>query len=203
MPLIAKEPETVERELIPEDTYHMVNQSVIDLGTQHNELFGTDTRRCMITFEIPELRIEVERDGKIVSLPKVISKEYNLSLHPKSALRKALELWRGRGFTPEELNGFDLSRLLGANAMVTVIHKISQTTGKPYHTIASINKAYKGLPKLEPENEILYFSFDDDMEIPNNVPEWIVHKIMDSYEYQERLDKQLEGEPMEGEEVPF
>jgi len=192
MGIIAKEPERVERELIPEDTYHAVCYMVIDLGTQHNETFQTDTRKVRIGWEIPELRIEIEKDGRKLDLPKAISQEFTLSLHPKAKLRQFLENWRGKSFTQEELNGFDVSKLIGANCMLQVIHKNSLTTGKTYQTVASISKLYKGMKKFDPENKAQYFSFDDDMPIPDNIPEWIVKQIQDSYEYQEMLDGELE-----------
>src|SRR5262249_26776088 len=38
-------------------------------------------------------------------------------------LRPFLEQWRGRDFTPEELQGFNLAKLKGANCLLTVQHK--------------------------------------------------------------------------------
>src|SRR5262245_30006045 len=47
----------------------------------------------------------------------VVSRMYTLSLGPKASLRRDLESWRGKAFSPEELlGGFDLLRLIGANA---------------------------------------------------------------------------------------
>jgi len=39
----------------------------------------------------------------------MISKRYTMSLGEQSTLRKDLESWRGKKFTPEELQGFDLN----------------------------------------------------------------------------------------------
>jgi len=65
------------------------------------------------------------------------------------------------------------------------------------------------MEKLEAENEFQYFSFEDKMEIPENIPEWIRDKIMDSYEYRELTedfsgqDEEMPDLPEAGDDVPF
>ena len=54
--------------------------------------------------------------------PAAISKEFTLSLHERANLRRVLISWRGRQFTAEELGGFELANVLGANAMLNVVH---------------------------------------------------------------------------------
>ena len=114
MGLLAKRPEGSDIELIPEDTYQAVCYAVVDFGTQHLT-FGdvsVDKERILIGWEIPTLRIEIERDGKKLDLPRATSKQFTLSLHPKSLLRPLLEQWRGKAFTKNEEQGFHLSNLL-------------------------------------------------------------------------------------------
>jgi hypothetical protein len=57
--------------------------------------------------------------------PYMVMATFTNSLHEKSRLRPMLEAWRGRKFTNEELDGFDLEKLIGANCQVQVIHAIT------------------------------------------------------------------------------
>ncbi|WP_349814402.1 phage replication initiation protein, NGO0469 family, partial [Neisseria gonorrhoeae] len=45
--------------------------------------------------------------------PYLISRRYTASLHSKSQLATDLKSWRGRDFTPEERDNFDLRNILG------------------------------------------------------------------------------------------
>jgi len=55
-------------------------------------------------------------DGK----PYMVSKKYTLSLHEKANLRIMLEVWRNKKFTADELDGFDLEKLVGAPCQIQV-----------------------------------------------------------------------------------
>lgn len=77
----------------------------------------------------------------------MVVQRYTLSLHEKSKLRPMLEAWRGRKFTNEELEGFDLERLLGANCQVQVCHNIS-SDGQVYANVQAVVPAAKGAAKM-------------------------------------------------------
>ena len=82
--------------------------------------------------------------------PLWIDKYFTLSLHENSALRPFLEAWRGRKFTEEELRGFNVAKLLHADALIQVSHNI--TPEKTYANIDSIMRLPKGMepaPMLE------------------------------------------------------
>jgi len=136
-------------------------------------------------WELPNERIEIERDGIKESMPRAISDQYTVSLSEKSKLRPILESWRGRGFTNQELIAFDIFTVLGANCMLNVIHK-PKKDGGPKAVISSVTPLPKGIQKLEPENEIIYFSFEDGGEIPEATPKWIKDSIMQSREMNEQ-----------------
>lgn len=154
-----------------------------DLGTHFSEKFGKSTHKMLIGWEVPSERIEVERDGQKVSLPKMISARFTASLHEKAQLRKTLESWRGRGFTKEELAGFDVRSILKANCMVNVIHNTKD--GKTYANVAGVVQLPKGMNRLEPENPIRYFSFEEHLDsIPDGTPDWIKDIIKASEEWQ-------------------
>jgi len=162
--------------------HHAICYAVYDLGTQYQERFDKHIRKVLIAWEIPGERSDIEKDGREVSLPRAISKQYTNSLHEKAQLRKDLESWRGKAFTEIELEGFDLTKLLGANCMIQVIHK--KKDDKVYANVANIVSLPKGVDKRNPENELKYFSFEEEgANIPEATPEWIATIIKASTEW--------------------
>ena len=169
---------------IPEGVYMAVCYAVYDLGTHHNPRFNKDAHKCMICWEIPDERISIERDGVQMDLPRAVSQRYTVSLHEKASLRHDLEAWRGRSFSEEELAGFDLKNILGKTCQVQIIHNIGQD-GKVWENVAAVMALPKGVKKLKSENELRFFSFEDDLDdIPDDVPEWIAKLMKQSSEYQ-------------------
>jgi hypothetical protein len=167
-------------EPVPAGTYPAVCYGVYDLGTHTNRQYGVDQRKVLIQFEIPELRIEIEKDGKKQDLPRAISKRYTLSLNEKSHLRPDLESWRGKAFTEEELDGWDVFRVLGVSCMLNVLHV--QKDNKTYANIHAI-VPYRG-PKLQPENPLQKFSFEETpIRLPKQCPEWVQKIIQQSHEW--------------------
>jgi len=197
MSLMAKE-QAKERVLIPEGMYDAVCWMVVDLGTTLNTTFNKSQHKVLIGWEIPAERIVLERDGKDVSLPKVMSKKYSLSLHQKANLRKELEGWRGQRFTADELAGFDIQRLLGVPATIQVMHSEGRD-GKTYANIENILPATDGAKGLKTENPVLSFSFEDGCSIPPELPGWVQDLIKEADEY-----KAMAGhdEPVEVDELP-
>jgi len=122
MALTAKDPGGAGYTPPEEGVFQAVCYGLFDLGLQYSEKWDKTAHRVLLSWELPEQRMEIERDGKTLNLPRAISREYTLSLHKKAQLRKDLEAWRGRIFTAEELAGFDLQKILGSNCMIQVLH---------------------------------------------------------------------------------
>lgn len=78
----------------------------------------------------------------------LVQKWYTKSLNEKATLRHDLEAWRGKEFTSDELRGFDLEKLIGANCQVLIVHK-KATDGKTWANVQAVTPAAKG-PKLVP-----------------------------------------------------
>lgn len=130
---------------------------LIDLGTQPKSYQGKPTgeaRKISAAFEL--LIDERMDDGR----PFTISKSWFLSMHEKASLRRDLESWRGRRFTPEEEAGFDVSKLLGAYCLLNVTEE-QGTTGETYTTIKAINPMVKGMQKPDPVNDNFVFDLDE------------------------------------------
>lgn len=203
MGLTARDKDSGDFEPIPEDLHLGVCYGIWDLGTQYSEVWHKFSHRVVIVWELPEIRGEFERDGKKVNLPKVISKQYRLSLHKKAGLRKDMESWRGKKFTEEELaEGFDLKKLLGVPCQIQVLH-FKSDEGKIYANISAIIKSSAG--RIIPENPITFFSFEDGLDIPKSTPEWIEKIIKQAKEYgQERpILNDETAQNQEEDPVPF
>ena len=114
--------------------------AVIDLGTQESNFNGEikRQRKLMLTFELNE-EAGLRDDGKRYA----ISKRYTASLHEKSSLRKDLIAWRGRDFTPAELEGFEVNNVAGKTCMISVAHV--EKGGSTYANIVSIMGAPRGV----------------------------------------------------------
>lgn len=196
---------------IPAGVHPAVCTSVIDLGTQDpgNPKFRP-SRKVLVSWELPYETINIE--GK--DIPRSISCEYTLSIGKKATLRAVLESWRGRPFTPEELEGFDVAKLIGANCQLNVVHKpgVADPT-KVYARIQSVIPLSKGQAKATPVNKTLSFDIPDEgpITLPADLPEWIVAKIVQSEEYKSRnggghTEAQHEEPPADAgpeESVPF
>jgi hypothetical protein len=126
----------------PAGTHQAVCVDVVDRGIQDVEWKGQKKKRHKVSIHwlINEMRPE---DGK----PFMLSKWYTLDLSENANLRKDLQAWRGKPFASDELDGFDLENLLGANCILTVVHAAKD--GKTYANIAGIGGLMKGMPKME------------------------------------------------------
>ena len=194
MALIAKEGESSFTPVPP--GMHLARcYRVVDLGTQKSEYLGTVKHlpKVMLQFEVHG---EDEAGKPIVTAknePMTISKNFTLSLAEKATLRKDLQTWRGREFSPDELRGFELKNVLGAWAMISVI-KTTGNNGKEYTNIAAIMQVppqvkKAGLP--EGHNKPGIFSIDEpDMTMFETFSDGLKQKIQGSPEWQAREGQQ-------------
>lgn len=147
---------------------------VIDMGEQPVEFQGERklTPKLMLSWELLDEDTQRE-DGT----PMTVHKRYTASLHEKSRLRQDLEAWRGRSFTPEELQAFDVKKLAGAFALLGIVHQEKGET--IYANVASIMKPPKGLPLPPGVNDLLTFDMADPATHDNllALPEKVVQQI--------------------------
>ncbi len=179
----------------PLGMHHGICYSIIDLGHQAYEYMGEPkvARKVMLTFEVPAIRIEYEKDGQKVEGPKVIGKEYTASLGERANLRKDLESWRSKAFTSEELEGFELSNLLGVNCLLNVVLNEKKT----YSKIAAITPLLTATkPYSTTENKFIKYDIEMGEAFPENMPQWIRDKVLKAKEFdapQESFLKTAEG----------
>ena len=144
-----------ERDLIEEGIFDGVCSKIIDLGTQYSEIFKNSAHKIRIFWEIVGETIEINGE----QMPRLVSKEFTLSLNEKSKLRQALQSWRGKAFTAEELQGFDLKKVLGVGCQLQIIHK-EGSNGTTYANVETILALPRGRSVPAPR-EITWFDFDD------------------------------------------
>jgi len=175
-------------------TYLARCTKIVDLGTQSGEYAGkpTSRRQVVLTWELPT---ELLTSGEYAGQPMTIAKFYTAVLGEKATLRKDLENWRTRKFTPEELEGFDLVNILGKPCLVTIgesgpdgeKRKVTLVTNPPKGTVvppqvnASVNFS------LEPDE------FNEDTY--NGLSDWFKDTIAQSPEFQERTSGAREPMP--------
>jgi hypothetical protein len=161
---------------VPEGMHRPICTSIVDLGTQFSEKFGKSARKGLITWSLPDETIEI--DGEEV--PRLISRQFTLSLHKKAKLREMLESWHGRAFDQVELEGFDIVSLLGENCMLQILHNETATG-----VYANVNNVLPLEKKkwIEPSLELIHFSLDGSDPIPQSVPEWVRRIIEKSEEW--------------------
>ena len=164
---------------------------IVDMGTQKTEFQGQakHLQKVMLQFEVHG---EDDAGKPLVTAkgePMSISKNFTLSLAEKATMRKDLQAWRGRDFTPEELRGFELKNVLGAWAMITA-SKALGGNGKEYTNIVSINPVPVAIKKAgmpEGFNKLAMFVISNpDMELFETFGNGLKEKITSSPEWRAR-----------------
>ncbi len=153
MPSNVKSKSESSFEPVPTGTHIARCVTVVNLGMQPGGRWDPRSKHY-IGFEVPGVRVEWEKDGKKNEGPAIIGNRYTSSLSRKAILRQTLESWRGRAFTEEELDGFDLFKLLDIPCLISVTH----SEDGQYANIAAI----MGLPKgtVAPDRETPLMKYD-------------------------------------------
>lgn len=150
---------------------------IIDLGTQTGSYQGkpTSSRKIYIGFDTAE----VDDDGN----HRVVGNRYTASLGDKAILRKDLESWRGRKFTPQELKAFDLKNILGKGCLINIVH--DESSGKTYANIKAIMPLQANMTPPNPTGKTVFFSLSDfDRNVFDSLSDNMKKTIEKSPEYQ-------------------
>ena len=124
----------------PAGVHQAVCVDVVDLGLLKVTFGGKEKEQHKIS-----VRWQIAENMDI-GKPFLVQKRYTLSLHEKATLRKDLESWRGRAFTSEESDGFDVENVIGANCLLNIMHtKKGEST---YANVTAIMPLAKGMPKM-------------------------------------------------------
>ena len=189
MSIVAKK--APQREQVPAGSHVARCIKIIHFGTamESNHLGERVQRNTVrLTWEIPgEMRTFDEEQGP---QPMSISKDYTLSLHEKANLRADLEGWRGQGFTPDELEGFDILNVQGQPCMLSIIHVPSKKTGNIYARIVGVSRLPKDTVCPENINPLFVWDYDQNYDegVLANLHEWFQEKIKASDEYKAKVN---------------
>lgn len=184
MGLLAKESSGVrkERPLIPAGPQRAVCVNVVDLGSHLDQKYDKVKRLVRLTFELADIRDDFEADGETKNLPRLIGRQYNLSLSERATLRQHLQSWRKQQFTKEELDGFDIATLVGVGCLVNVEH-YTGNDGKERAGLGGILPLMPGMAKPTPEGDTYFYSIDDHgRTFPESMPDFLKEKVLASNE---------------------
>lgn len=172
---------------VPEGMHESVCVGIYDIGTHESKgTFAGKLQRLLI--------IQWETEETLI-----ITQRYTASLSEKANLRKVLAMWRGRDFTPEELSGFHLGKVIGKHCVVQIQHKDDW---------ANVTAVLPSKATWEPKNPLVEYSIDDKT-IPDGTPDWIRKQIMASTEKlngeqsQEQHATDGSGVPADDSSTPF
>lgn len=160
---------------VPMGTHIARCVTVVDLGIQETTWSGevSHKHQVYIAFEVPEVRVEWEKDGEKHEGPALIGSTYTNSIGEKANLGKLLTSWRGKTFTDDEKEGFDLFTIIDIPCQLSVTHN---TKGeKTYANIASIMGLPKGMDAPARETDLLIYS-PGAPECKGTLPEWLQKK---------------------------
>jgi len=157
-------------------THAAVCNMVVLLDQQRTEWQGQEkiVDQVYIRWEVPSERVEYEVDGVKKEGPMTIGKTYTSSLSERANLRKDLTNWRGREFTDEELQGFDIEGILGKPCQISVTHR--ESNGKTYQNVTAVVAWPKGIAAIQAENELIYFDAEQPKSL-EKLPKWLRDKI--------------------------
>ena len=180
MSIIAKKEEGAKIEALEAGVYMGTCVGIIDLGIQYSKMYDKETQKIMIIWELIGETVTIGDEVK----PRTISKEYTLSLGEKANLTKGLEAWRGRKFTAEELEGFDLANIVNKSCQLNIIKE--EKDNKKFNNINSIMPLAKG-QKAVPVDQTMIFDFTEpaSWEHWNKIPGWMQEKIKGAKNYEE------------------
>lgn len=143
---LVKAPDGGDFEKIEPGNYQAVAIGEFDLGIQR--VFDNKDQQEKY---VPQVRIvwEVnEKDKRGNNF--IVTKTYRNSLHENANLRKDLVSWRGRDFTEDELRGFDLSNIIGANCFLNII----RSKDNKYSNVDTVSPIPKGIPLINPTQQV-------------------------------------------------
>ena len=189
---------------MPQGNYVARCYQMIEIGTVEEDYQGEKktAKKVRLGFEFPtELKVFKEENGE---QPYVLSKEFTLSMHEKSSLRKFLEAWRGKAFADHEAKSFDITVLMGKACMINVVHKDSDKgTRALISTVGAMPKGLECPPQINPTFLLSYDAWDDDKF--QSLPDFIKDKIKSSKEFS-RLhidDSQVKKSSDAADDLPF
>jgi hypothetical protein len=182
---------------------------IVDLGTREKEFKGEVSKKKEIRLDFEITKAVDPADNEIImqdERPFGVSKTYTASLFEAANLRKDLENWRDKTFTQEELDGFDVGKLVGMTARIEVGHTAPDPVrGFPGGNakILKLSRPDGGVQKVATVNPQVTFDLEDYcdefngnmsdkskamVDIFDQLPPYLQSEIEKSFEYQAAVE---------------
>jgi len=168
---------------------------IIDLGTTVDTMYQKEKHNVFLMWELPSemhtytIKGKDNEADKEITEPFTVGKFYNMSLSDGSHLRNDLQSWRGRAFTPVELEGFDPKAVVGAPCMINIVHKPKKAPKTGVNAeVVSVTPMVKGMECPAQVHPTVYFSLDIedfDPQVLENMSSGLKAKVLQSNEYRE------------------
>ena len=121
---------------------------VVDLGVAVEQFPGQEPRE-MAKVALVFASGEVQEDKSLT----LVTTEMTISANEKANLRKFIESWRGKSYTPEQVAaGLPIGKLAGQTALISIEH-VTTRKGRLFAKIVSIGPLPKAMPA--PSDDIL------------------------------------------------
>lgn len=151
--------------------------AIIDIGTQFSRFYDKWSKKVVIGWTFSD-EDDPEKNY-------IVWKRYTASLHRNAGLRADLQNWRGKAFTEDELEGFELRNILMAPCLLNVSHrKDGDTVYADVSTVMPLPKGMTAPPK--PEKTIVFDIDDPDHEVFESFSDGMKKTIQASREWQAR-----------------
>lgn len=160
----------------PAGNHIAVCNLVADLGLQPGSgMYPDPKHQVILRFELPAERVDYQdKDGNKKSGPQITYWTFTASMHEKANLRKQLEGWRGKKFSDDEAEAFDVSKLLSKACLLNLVEKVKGD--KVYVNHAALSPLPRGTNAPTPEMPILYYGEDNKSQF-SELPQWLQDKI--------------------------
>ena len=88
---------------------------------------------------------------KIAGRPYMVQRWYTASLHEKAALRQMLRVWRGKEFSDDELENFDVDDVIGTPALLTI--QYNNSNGNWYANVEGVSRLPQNMTAMGMPND--------------------------------------------------
>jgi hypothetical protein len=202
-------------ELVPPGVYFAILTKIVHVGVQaaYNPKYP-DKDEVWLEFEIPDVRVKWTKNGEEKEGPAIVRRKFTLSMNEKSNLRPFLESWRGKPFTDEEAENFELPTMLGKVCQLSVVHEASADGKKTYANISGafgIIKEQKDAlianpARAKPAGELLAFTPNTepfDQAGYDKLPEWQQKLVDQRIKAQPKTETAAAGTADFDDDIPF
>ncbi len=144
---------------------------IVDIGwflSDFKRPDGSDKwqHKIRVEWELPE---ELMEDGR----PYAVNFRYTLTLDDRGHLYQHLVSWRNKPFSDEELERFDIKKILDVPCQVQVVHN------NGYANVINVMALGKGVVCPPRVNDLFFYSIDDDPDgsIYETLPDWLKERF--------------------------